>query len=510
MSFEHITEYVQYRNDWKEDYKRKLVSADEAAKVVKSGDLVVLPFAPHPTEVPLALGRRKEELRNVYVEINAPSIDPGWLQIGWQENFFVSAIHYLGGLGRPAHDAKVISFIPSLMSLRMKYCDEERRLKRRGIDVCITPVSPPDEHGFCSFGPHLWNRKSYAERAKVVIAEVDSNMVYPYYGNNRIHVSEIDYFVEAPTARVSNKEIRDFIIKTVKDKDRQQKWIEALTKANKHEPEFAARAYNLMGPLIDMLSPDFFSGSLGLDDPYPEAKTIAGYVREIIKDGDCIEIGAGRPSTWLPKVGLFDGYEDLGIHSEMSAWGQPELIKKGVFNGKRKTLHRGKAVYAALDGAGWEGYKWMSNNPLIEMYDVEYVHNPTVIAQNENMVSINSVLQVDLTGQITCETQFGPRMINGPGGQLDFHLGAFMAKGGRAISVLRSLAFGGSSTIVPHLAEGSLVTIPRQFADYVVTEYGIASLAGKSHRERAEELIAIAHPDFRAELEKEARKQFWP
>jgi 4-hydroxybutyrate CoA-transferase len=181
-----------------------------------------------------------------------------------------------------------------------------------------------------------------------------------------------------------------------------------------------------------------------------------------------------------------------------------------VFNGKRKTLHPGKAIFTALDGAGWEGYQWMSDNPLVEMYDAEYVHHPTVIAQNENMVSINSVLQVDLTGQITCETQFGPRMINGPGGQLDFHLGAFMAKGGRAISVMRTLAFGGSSTIVPQMPEGSLVTIPRQFADYVVTEYGIASLAGKSHRERAEELIAIAHPDFRAELKKEARKLFWP
>ena len=202
--------------------------------------------------------------------------------------------------------------------------------------------------------------------------------------------------------------------------------------------------------------------------------------------------------------------EVLGIHSEMSAWGQPELIRQGVFNGKRKTLHPGKVIYTALDGAGWEEYIWMSDNPLIEMYDCEYVHNPTVIAQNENMVSINSILQVDLTGQITCETQFGPRIVNGPGGQLEFHLGAVMSKGGRAISLLRSLAFGGSSTIVPQMPEGSLVTIPRQFADYVVTEYGIASLGGKSHRERANELIAIAHPDFRAELKQADSSMFYP
>jgi 4-hydroxybutyrate CoA-transferase len=289
-----------------------------------------------------------------------------------------------------------------------------------------------------------------------------------------------------------------------------QAWIDALIMGNKHEPEYIGRAANMIAPMMNIISPEFFTGLLGLEEPYPEARTIAGYVKELIKNGDTIEIGAGRPSTWLPRVGLFDDFEDLGIHSEMSAWGQHELIKAGVFNGKRKTLHPGKAIFTALDGAGWEGYQWMSDNPLVEMHDVEYVHNPTVIAQNENMVSINSVLQVDLTGQITCETQFGPRMINGPGGQLDFHLGAFMAKGGRAISVLRTLAFGGSSTIVPQMPEGSLVTIPRQFADYVVTEYGIASLAGKSHRERAEELIAIAHPDHRAELKKEARKLFWP
>ncbi|HEY49481.1 MAG TPA: acetyl-CoA hydrolase/transferase family protein [Dehalococcoidia bacterium] len=509
MRFPHITEDKEYRGDWQDDYKRKLVSAEDAAKVVKSGDRVALPFA-HPTQVPLALGKRKDELKNVYLEINAPSVDPGWLQPGWEEHFFVGAINFLGPMGRPSHDAKVTSFIPCLMSLRPKLIDEGRRNWKSDIDVFMTNVAPPDKNGFCSFGPHLWNKKSYAQRAKTVIAEVDENMVYPYRGNNLIHVSEIDYFVEAPTPRVTDEQLRELILTTVKDESKHQVWIDVLTKANKHEPEYMARGYNLMGPLMDILSPDFFTGVMGLEDPYPEAEVMAGYVRELIRDGDTIEIGAGRPTTWLPRVGLFDGFQDLGVHSEMTAWGQHELIEQGIFNGKRKTLHRGKAIYSALDGAGWDGYLWMSDNPLVEMYDCEYVHNPTVIAQNDNMVAINSVLQVDFTGQITCETQFGPRMINGPGGQLDFHLGAFMSRGGRAISMLRSLAFGGSSTIVPQLPEGSLATIPRQFADYVVTEYGIASLAGKSHRERANDLIAIAHPDFRAELKKEAQKLFYP
>lgn len=509
MRFPHITEQRAYRQGWEEDYKRKLVSADEAAKVVKSGDRVALPFA-HPSQVPLALGARKDELQNVYLEINAPSVDPGWLQPGCEDHFSVNAINYLGAMGRPPHDAKVASFIPCLMSLRAKLSDEPRLHGDRRIDVFITNVSPPDKHGFCSFGPHLWNKKSYASRARVTIAEVDENMVYPYYGNNMIHVSEVDYFVEAPTLRATDEQIRDLILESVKDESRQQEWIDVLTKANKHEPEYTGRAFALIGPLMDILSPDFMTGVMGLEEPYPEADVMAGYVKELIRDGDTIEIGAGRPTTWLPKVGLFDDFQDLGIHSEMSAWGQAELIRQGVFNGKRKTLHPGKAIFTALDGAGWDEYIWMSENPLIEMYDCEYVHNPTLIAQNDNMVSINSILQVDFTGQITCESQFGPRLVNGPGGQLDFHLGAFMSKGGRAISMLRSLAFGGSSTIVPMLAEGSLVTIPRQFADYVVTEYGIASLAGKSHRERANELIAIAHPDSRADLKKAAQEMFYP
>ncbi len=178
MKSTDINERRERKRDWKEDYKRKTVSADEAAKAVKSGDRVVLPFA-HPTAVPLALGKRKDELKNVYLEINAPWLDPGWLQPGNEESFFVGAINFLGPVGRPSHDAKVTSFIPCLMSLRAKLCDEERLHGRRGIDVFMTNVSPPDKHGFCSFGPHMWNKKSYAKRAGVVIAEVDENMVYP-------------------------------------------------------------------------------------------------------------------------------------------------------------------------------------------------------------------------------------------------------------------------------------------------------------------------------------------
>jgi 4-hydroxybutyrate CoA-transferase len=176
MKASKATGHKGYMKDWQEHYKRRTVSPEEAARSVKSGDRVVLPFA-HSTQVPLALGQRKDELKNVYLEINAPWLDPCWLQPGCEENFFVGAINFLGPVGRPSHDAKVCSFIPCPMSLRPKIADEKRLRLRGGIDVFITNVSPPDKHGFCSFGPHLWNKKSYAQRARTVIAEVDKHGV---------------------------------------------------------------------------------------------------------------------------------------------------------------------------------------------------------------------------------------------------------------------------------------------------------------------------------------------
>jgi acyl-CoA hydrolase len=153
------------------------------------------------------------------------------------------------------------------MSLRAKLCDEERLHGRRDIDVFMTNVSPPDKHGFCSFGPHMWNKKSYAQRAKVVIAEVDGNMVYPYRGDNFIHVSDVDYFVEAPTARVTNEELRKLVLEAVADEKMRQAWIDAFIMGNKHEPEYIGRAANMIAPMLNVISPEFFTGILGLDEP---------------------------------------------------------------------------------------------------------------------------------------------------------------------------------------------------------------------------------------------------
>ena len=182
-----------------------------------------------------------------------------------------------------------------------------------------------------------------------------------------------------------------------------------------------------------------------------------------------------------------------------------------MITGARKNFHKDKAVFGALLGAFYRELDYAHENPLIEQLDVEYVARATTVAQNDNMVSINNALSVDLTGQINAETVFGGRLMSGTGGQFDFQMGAIMSRGGRGITLLRSTALGGiASRIVAQHEEGTIISVPRTFADTIITEYGVAQLLGKSNRERARELISIAHPDFRDELTRAAEGLFYP
>ena len=246
-------------------------------------------------------------------------------------------------------------------------------------------------------------------------------------------------------------------------------------------------------------------------EPDDDAKTIAGYVSELVKDGSTLQIGTGTPTRFLATVGAFDDKKDLGWHSEMGIPGIIDLIERGVITGAKKNLHKDKAIFGALLGAFYRELDYAHENPLIEQLDVEYVARATTVAQNDNMVSINNALSVDLTGQINAETVFGGRLMSGTGGQFDFQMGAIMSKGGRGITLLRSTALGGiASRIVAQHEEGTIISVPRTFADTIITEYGVAQLLGKSNRERARELISIAHPDFREELTREAEGLFYP
>lgn len=430
--------------DWQEEYERKFISAEQAAEMVKSGDTVVFTPGREAFATGLAIAARKEELKNVTVIVPHPGYDFGWYDEGWQDSFNIK-IAMPTATCQEAVEARRCDLIPLPIASGLM----------EGPDILLTEISPPDERGFCSFGQSLWNKKKQIREGKLVIAEVNKNLIRTY-GDNFIHVSEIDYFVE----------------------------------------HISSGAGVAIGSLAGRLK----------KEPPPYLKDIAGYVFELIKDGDTIQIGVGRTTEPLVTLGALDGKHDLGMHSEATPPGIITLVKQGVINGSRKTINRGKVTVTSLGGGSKEEMEWASNNPLFELVDVDYLEDISVIAAHENMVAINNALVVQLDGAIGAES-VGRRLLSAAGGQTAFVVGALMSKGGRAITVLPSTGRG-VSRIVPTFEPGTVVTIPRNLADHVVTEYGIAHLRGKSLKERALELIGIAHPDFRADLRKEAAELF--
>ncbi|MBS4536741.1 acetyl-CoA hydrolase/transferase family protein [Clostridium sp. D2Q-14] len=314
------------------------------------------------------------------------------------------------------------------------------------VDVALVQLTSPDDHGYCSFGVSNDYTKPAAEMAKLIIAEINDQMPR-ILGDNFIHISDLDYIVE-----------------------------------NSH-------------PVIE-LTP----GKIREVE-----KKIGKYCASLIDDGSTLQLGIGS----IPDAVLLflKDKKDLGIHSEMISDGVVELVESGVITNKKKTIHPGKSVATFLMGSK-RLYDYANNNPSIEMHSVDYVNNPAVIMKNYKMVSINSCVQVDLMGQVASES-VGLKQISGVGGQVDFIRGASMGEDGRSIIAMPSTAAKGKvSKIVPLLDKGATVTTSRNDVDFIVTEYGIAKLKGKTLRERAEALINIAHPDFRVDLAKEYERRF--
>jgi acyl-CoA hydrolase len=238
-------------------------------------------------------------------------------------------------------------------------------------------------------------------------------------------------------------------------------------------------------------------------EPTETEKIIAQYISELVNDGSTLQIGIGGIPNAVAK--LLNHKKDLGIHTEMFTESMIDLFEAGAITNMKKTLWKGKFVCTFALGTK-RMYEWLNNNPGVWIMRGRYVNDPYVIAKNDNMVSINTAITIDLSGQV-CSESIGNRQYSGTGGQLDTHRGAVMSKNGKGIIALRSTAKKGTvSTIVPMLPQGSYVTVPRQDLDYVVTEYGVAHLRGKSFRERVKSLINISHPDFKDELFKEAKK----
>ncbi len=483
--------------DWREEYKRRLTSAEDAVKVVSEGDLVVIPIA-GPRVLPHALFRHCQDAGSIDLRLSAPLSDPGWLQAGWQEVFRLEFELFIGDFARPVMDENRATYLPNLFSLAHKPIDDGRPEARRP-DVFITAVTPPDDEGYVSFGAHNWAKRGYVRRSRNVIAEVDAGL-RRVCGDNRVHVTEIDQFVEVPPVQITPEMVKAWLSRVEDEALRAE--YESIVDELKSMERLA-----IIGPVMTRVPPAQVRRVLGLAQPPPDAQAIAGYVSELVPDGATIQVGIGEPSMYLARAGAFDGKSDLGIHTEMAAPGLAKLVAEGVINGRRKTLHPGKAVAVAWSGSDEEDLAIIADNPAFEVYDPEYLLDMRTVAQNDNFYAMNNALSVDLIGQINSESVFGSRLINGTGGQPETHIGAILSRGGRAITLLPSTALEGAvSRIVAQHEAGSIVTIPRFFADTVVTEHGIARLMGKSHRQRARELIAIAHPDFGAELKREAER----
>lgn len=311
------------------------------------------------------------------------------------------------------------------------------------VDVALITVSPPDSQGKVSLGVSVDYTKQAALAAKTTIAAINPNM--PYIGGGALlDVTDIDRFTLSET------------------------------------------------PLLELTPP-----TIG-----PIEKAIGGHIAELINDGDCLQLGIGAiPDAVLSFLGH---KKDLGIHSEMVSDGVMGLVHKGVITCGRKTLHPGKIVITFAMG-GKVFYKWLDHNPMIEGYPVDYVNDPRIIGQNDNLISINSALSVDLLGQVAADSM-GPKQFSGVGGQVDFVRGARFSKGGRSIIAMPSTAAKGAvSRICGSFGQGQPVTTSRHDVDKVVTEHGVASLRGKTNVERARALIAVAEPEFRENLMQEAR-----
>jgi 4-hydroxybutyrate CoA-transferase len=321
------------------------------------------------------------------------------------------------------------------------------RKKILPIDVALIHISPPDEHGFCSLGVEVGLTKSAAESAKTVIAEVNQQMPRTL-GDSFIHVSKLDCIVP-----------------------------------------------------VDYPLPELAMGNEG---PTEVVEAIAGHIAELIPDGATMQLGIGAIPDAVLKY-LFEK-KDLGIHTELFSDGIIDLVEAGVLTNARKTLHHGKIIAGFIIGTK-RLYDWVDDNPLIELHPTEHVNDPFVIAQNDRMVAINSAIEIDLTGQV-CADSIGPKLFSGVGGQLDFIYGASRSKEGVPIIALPSTAKN-FSRIVSMLKQGAGVVTTRNHVRYIVTEYGIADLYGKTIRQRAQELINISHPDFRDELTYQAREMHY-
>src|SRR5271157_4865444 len=428
---------------WEIEYKKRLSTPDDALRVVHSGMRVYIqPGCAEPETLVEALLKRAPFVHDVEVVHlltlgNADYVAPE------MEGHFRHNAWFIGANVREAINDGRADYTPI-------YLSEIEELFVSGampLDVALVQVSPPDSHGFCSFGVGIDTTLTAAHQARFVVAQVNDQMPRTY-GDSYIHVNDLDVIVESsrPLCAMKKHETTDLHV------------------------------------------------------------AIARNVTSLKEDGSVIQTGIGGiPDAVLP---LLADRKDLGVHSELVSDGVIPLIEAGVITGERKNYKPRKIIVGFILGSK-RIFDFVDNNPIFEFHPTAYVNDPTLIARNDRMVAINSALQVDLTGQV-CSDSIGNQFYSGIGGQVDFLRGASRSKGGKAIIAISSTAKQGTiSRIVPMLDPGAGVVTSRGLVRYVVTEYGVAFLHGKSIRERAKALIEIAHPNFRQGLYEYCEETKW-
>jgi 4-hydroxybutyrate CoA-transferase len=425
--------------DWSSIFRSRVTTAADAVTEVRSGDRVwIHPGCNTPKLLIDAMVARAPELEDVEV-VHILTLAPAPYADKEMAGHFRHRSLFTGANVRQAVNEGRADFVPI-------HLHDVPALITRGIlsiDVALIHISPPDEHGFCSFGVGVDATKTAVEHARTVIAMVNRQMPRTL-GDSFVHVSKLSKIVEVDEP--------------------------VLEHAMASEVSAAARS-------------------------------IGENIASLIDDGATIQMGIGE----IPDAVLLflQDKKHLGVHTEMFSDGLVDLFEAGVVTNERKTLHRGKIVASFVIGTR-RAFDFVDNNPFMEFHPNEYVNDPMVVARNDNMVAINSALAIDLTGQV-CADSIGTRIYSGFGGQLDFIRGAARSTGGVPIIALPSTAKGGAiSRLVDTLIPGSGVVTTRADVHYVVTEYGVANLYGRSLRERARSLIDLAHPDFRGELERAA------
>jgi 4-hydroxybutyrate CoA-transferase len=434
---------------WIDSYRSKVCTPEEAVSVVKSNMRVyVHPGCATPEILLNAMCETSSHIENVEV-IHLLTLGISPYSHPSMENKFRHNALFIGGNVRKAVNEGRADFTPVFLY-------EVPQLFYKGIlpiDVAIINVSPPDKYGFCSFGVGVECTKPATEVAKIIIAQINTQMPRTL-GNSFIHIDKIDHCVEVDAP------------------------LNELKYEEKHNSATEQNVFQKIGK----------------------------YVSSLIEDGSTLQLGIGAiPEAVLKHLA---GKKDLGIHSEMFSDGVVKLVEEGIVTNEKKTLHPGKIISSFVLGS--KGlFDFIDNNPLLEFHPSQYINDPFIISQNEKMVAINSAIEVDLSGQV-CADSIGSVFYSGFGGQLDFIRGASRSKDGKPIIAMPSTARNGEiSKIVPYLSQGAGVTTTRGDVHYVVTEYGIADLYGKNIRQRTKELIDIAHPDFREDLDRFVTERFF-